>query len=72
MPKILEHKFVVRGADDGASQVSAAAIMASYELDLDSREDAASRWSVKWCTVRGKGTDNEVQRVLYQWYARVN
>jgi hypothetical protein len=66
--QIEEYKFVARGASGGeASQVSAAAIMASRELDLDSRESASSRWSVKWCTIRGRGTDNEVQCVLYQW-----
>ncbi|KAJ7581987.1 hypothetical protein C8J56DRAFT_792749 [Mycena floridula] len=44
----VDHKFYAYGDLAAESQREAAALLASYGLDLDSRDEPANRWSVKW------------------------
>lgn len=48
-------------------QLTAAALLASYRLDIESRECLANKWVIRWSREGGEGPET-AYRVLYQWY----
>jgi hypothetical protein len=67
--EIVDHTFYINHENARQSQLNAAALMASYGLDLDSREVPANRWSVRSSQERGPG---QTKRVLYQWCVQLS
>ncbi|KAJ7574963.1 hypothetical protein C8J56DRAFT_1064119 [Mycena floridula] len=62
----VDHKFYAYGDLAAESQREAAALLASYGLDLDSRDEPANRWSVKW-SMKSPGQNTvPTRRVLSQ------
>lgn len=51
---------------DKGSQLEAATILASQNLDPESLESPASRWSIKDSMITGKGKKT-TKKILYQW-----
>jgi len=60
---IQDHTFF---ADNESQQISTAALLAANQLDFDARESLASRWSIRWRVISGKGKMVDCQ-ILYQW-----
>jgi hypothetical protein len=50
-----------------ADQLRAASLLATHHLDVDSRDNLGSRWSVKWTRTSGGKQIGQSRRVLYQW-----
>lgn len=63
--RLVDYVFNAKNQD---SQTHAAALLASNGLDLESRDDPASRWSVRWTSKNQEAGSGQTNRVLYQWY----
>jgi hypothetical protein len=65
--KIIDQLFPMDHDIASQSQMAAASFMATHNLDLDSREDPANRWSIRWVWTRAQGGPEQTKRVLLQW-----